>query len=71
MIGVTAASGALIYYGSGDVVPAFAAAAVLGVQIGSRAGLHVGARAKARGLKLLMACVMIVVAALMFVRAAR
>ena len=48
-----------------------AAAAVLGVQIGSRGGMHFGARAKARGLKLLMASVMIGVAVLMFVRAAQ
>jgi len=71
MIGVTAASGAMIYYGSGDVAPSLAAAAVLGVQIGSRGGMHFGARAKARGLKLLMASVMIGVAVLMFVRAAQ
>jgi uncharacterized membrane protein YfcA len=71
MIGVTAASGAVIYYGSGDVIPPLAAATVLGVRIGSRTGLRVGARVKARGLKLLMASIMIVVAVLMFVRAAR
>jgi uncharacterized membrane protein YfcA len=71
MIGVTAASGAMIYYGSGDVAPPLAAAAVLGVQIGSRGGLRLGGRVKARGLKLLMASVMIGVAMLMFVRAAR
>jgi uncharacterized membrane protein YfcA len=71
MIGVTAASGAMIYYGRGDVAPSLAAAAVLGVQIGSRAGMHLGARVKARGLKLLMAAVMLGVAVLMFVRAAQ
>jgi uncharacterized membrane protein YfcA len=71
MIGVTAASGAVIYYGSGDVVPPLAAAAVLGVHIGSRIGLRIGARATARHMKLLMAAVVIAVAILMFVRSVR
>jgi len=71
MIGVTAASGAVIYYGSGDVVAPFAAAAILGVRIGSTASMRAGARAKVRHMKLLMATVMLVVAVLMFVRAAR
>jgi uncharacterized membrane protein YfcA len=71
MIGVTAASGAIIYYGNGQIVPTLAAGAVLGVQLGSWAGLRVGARASARSLKLLMAVVLIVVAALMFVRGGR
>jgi uncharacterized membrane protein YfcA len=68
MIGVTAASGAVIYYGSGDVVPPLAAAAVLGVHIGSSIGLRIGTRVTARHMKLLMAAVMIAVAILMFVR---
>jgi uncharacterized membrane protein YfcA len=71
MIGVTAASGAVIYYGSGDVVPPLAAAAVLGVHLGSTTGLRVGARATTRHMKLLMAGVMIAVAILMFVRSVR
>jgi uncharacterized protein len=71
MIGVTAASGAVIYYGSGDVVAPFAAAAILGVRIGSTGGMRLGARAKVRHMKLLLAAVMLIVAVLMFVRAAR
>jgi uncharacterized membrane protein YfcA len=71
MIGVTAAPGAVIYFGSGDVVPPLAAAAVLGVRLGSAAGMRAGARAKVRHMKLLMAGVMAVVAVLMFMRAAR
>ncbi len=69
MIGVTATAGAIIYYGHGQLIPELAAAAVLGVQIGSRAGLHFGARASALWLKVLMAAVLFVVAALMFFRA--
>jgi uncharacterized protein len=71
MIGVTAAPGAVIYFGSGDVVPPLAAAAVLGVQLGSAAGMRLGSRATVRHMKVLMAVVMTIVAILMFVRAAR
>src|SRR5437899_3142178 len=55
MIGVTAAGGAVIYYGHGLLIPPLAAAAVLGVQLGSRAAFSIGARASATWLKLLMA----------------
>src|SRR5437763_533103 len=68
MIGVTAAGGAVIYYGHGLLVPPLAAAAVLGVQLGSWAGLRFGARAPASQLKLLMAIVLFVVSVLMFAR---
>ena len=68
-LGVTATTGGIIYYGRGDVVPVMAAAAVLGVQAGSWAGLHFGARANARGLKLLLAAVLMVVSVLMLVEA--
>jgi uncharacterized protein len=68
-LGVTATSGAIIYYGQGWVVPVLAAAAVVGVRLGSTAGLHVGVRATARHLKLLLAIVLIIVSALMLTRA--
>ena len=67
MIGVTATSGAVIYYGRGDLAPLAAAPAVLGVQLGSWAGLHFGARVSANALKLLMAVVLIGVAVVMFI----
>jgi uncharacterized membrane protein YfcA len=68
MIGVTATTGAIIYYGHGQLRPALAAAAVLGVQLGSWAAFRIGPKVKARRLKLLMAMVLMVVAALMFSR---
>ena len=71
MIGVTATAGAVIYYGHGQLIPALAAAAVLGVQLGSWGGMRFGARASAKWLKLLMAIVLFVVSALMFVRSLR
>jgi uncharacterized protein len=68
MIGVTATSGVVIYYGRGDVVPWMAAATVLGVLAGSRAGFMMGARAKAKWLKLLLAVILAAVGVLMLVR---
>jgi uncharacterized membrane protein YfcA len=69
MIGVTATVGASIYFWRGQIVPTLAAAAVLGVLAGSRAGFAIGARARAVWLKLLMAGVLMAVSALMLLRA--
>lgn len=69
MLGVTAVASVPIYYAAGDVIPELAAAAVIGVMVGSRAGFVVGDRVKARWLKLLLACVLLAVALLMLVRA--
>jgi uncharacterized protein len=68
MIGVTATAGAVIYYGHGQLVATLAAAAVLGVQLGSWAGMRVGQHAPARWLKLMMAAVLVIVSVMMFVR---
>jgi uncharacterized membrane protein YfcA len=70
MIGVTATAGAVIYYGRGQIVPVLAAAAVLGVQLGSWGGMKFGQRASVLWLKVLMAGVLVVVSVLMYVRAA-
>jgi uncharacterized membrane protein YfcA len=69
MIGVTATSGAVIYYGHGDMIPALAASAVLGTQMGSLAGLRLAARARARRLQMVLAGVLALVALLMLTRA--
>jgi uncharacterized membrane protein YfcA len=69
MIGVTATSGAVVYYGHGEMVPELAAAAVIGVQVGSAVGMRVGRRLGARWLEGLLAAVLLVVAVLMLVRA--
>jgi len=68
MIGVTATPGAMIYYGRGQLIPALAAAAVLGVQLGSWRALELAPKVPAKWLKLLMAVVLGIVAILMFVR---
>lgn len=71
MIGVTATAGATIYYGHGQLEPALAAAAVLGVQLGSWGGLRFGAAASAKWLKVTMAAVLIIVSAMMLMRGGR
>jgi uncharacterized membrane protein YfcA len=57
-IGMTALGSAPIYYARGSVVAPLAAAAVLGVLAGSRAGMWISPRTRARWLKLLMAAVL-------------
>jgi len=71
MIGVTATAGAIIYYGHGQLEPALAAAAVLGVQLGSWGGMKFGAAASTKWLKILMAAVLFIVSAMMFMRGGR
>jgi uncharacterized membrane protein YfcA len=66
MIGVTAVASVPIQYAHGYVNPPLAAAAVLGVLIGSRAGLWFGGRARAKWLKMLMALVLALVSVLYF-----
>jgi uncharacterized protein len=70
MIGVTATAGAIIYYGHGQLVPMLAAAAVLGVQLGSWSGMRFATHAPVKWLKVLMAVLLVVVAVLMFLRPA-
>jgi hypothetical protein len=69
MIGVTATAGAVIYYGRGEIVHWMAAATVLGVLAGSRAGFAISLRARAKWLKLALAVVLFLVCILMFLRA--
>jgi uncharacterized membrane protein YfcA len=61
MIGVTAVASVPIQYAHGYVKPPLAAAAVLGVLVGSRGGLWFGGRARAKWLKVLMAVVLMLV----------
>ena len=68
MIGVTAVSGAVIYLGRGMLLYEVAAAAILGTQLGSAAGLKLSARTRTTSLKGLLAGVLIVVATLMLAR---
>jgi uncharacterized membrane protein YfcA len=63
MIAATAVVGSINSYSRGAIVPQLAAAAVLGVLSGSKLGFALGARSNARGLKLLMAAVLMAAAA--------
>ena len=69
MIGATAVVGAAAYFVRGEIVASFAAAAALGVLAGSRVGFAISVRTRARGLKLIMAGVLAVVAVIYFARA--
>ena len=68
MIGITALGSAPIYYARGHVIAPLAAAAVLGVLAGSRLGMWYSGRARAKGLKLMMALVLAAVAVIYFYR---
>lgn len=70
MIGVTAAASAPLYYARGDISAPLAAAAVLGVLVGSRVGFWFGGRAKAKWLKLLMAAVLVTVSVMYLLKEA-
>ena len=69
MIGVTAAASAPLYYTAGDIPAPYAAASVLGVMVGTRAGFWIGAHLTAQWLKLLLGLVLVFVALMMLVRA--
>jgi uncharacterized membrane protein YfcA len=68
LIGITALASAPIYYAHGDVIPHFAAAAVLGVAAGARLGLRWGATRPVRHLKLLLAATLVGVSVVMSLR---
>jgi uncharacterized membrane protein YfcA len=68
MIGVTAIAALPLYWARGDVTPPLAAGAVLGVLVGSRAGIGLVTHLKVRWLKLLMIAVLLGVSAVMFSR---
>jgi hypothetical protein len=67
-LGVTATAGAMMYLGRGWLIPALAAAAVLGVQAGSGLGLRLAESVPANALKLALAIVLGFVAIVMAVR---
>jgi uncharacterized membrane protein YfcA len=66
MIGVTAVPGAIIYFGNGQLRPALAAAAVLGVQAGAPLAARLGLKLTEKALSLLLVTVMLLVALSMF-----
>ena len=61
MIGVTAAASAMIYFSRGDMLLPLTAAVALGALPGSLLGARLSERVEARSLKILMACVLLLV----------
>jgi uncharacterized membrane protein YfcA len=68
MMGVTAVTAAPIYYANGDIIPHVAAAAVLGVVIGSPAGFWVAGRIRVKWLKLTLGAMLLLMALFMLGR---
>ena len=71
MIGATAVVGAIAKFAQGEVIAPLAAAAALGALAGSRVGFIISAKTRARGLKILMAVVLGLVAIIYFRQAIR
>jgi len=69
MIGVTAATSAIIYYQHGYIRPDSAVPTALGVLMGARLGTIIGGRVRSQRLKQIFQVVLLVFAAMMLVRA--
>jgi uncharacterized membrane protein YfcA len=68
MIGVTAAASAFLYFAHGNINPVLSSSAVLGVFLGSMAGIVLAKRIQGRTLTILFIIVLIVVSIQMFAR---
>jgi len=69
MIGITAATSAVIYYQHGYVDPSIAIPTALGVLIGAQAGTRIGSRVQSARLKLLFQGLLLVFAVQMLYKA--
>jgi len=70
MIGVTALTGAIVYYQFGEILPVLAGVVAVGAFIGAAFGSRIAHRVQGVGLKRMFAVVMVCVAVLMFLKAA-
>jgi uncharacterized membrane protein YfcA len=71
MIGITAATSAIIYYRHGYVDPSIAIPTAMGVLVGARAGSLLGGRVRSNHLKQIFQVVLLVFAVQMLIRAVR
>ena len=71
MIGVTAATGAAVYFTRGDVLPFVAAPVAVGVLLGAKLGSRLLGHLKSHWIRLAFVAVMIVSAVQMFWRGIR
>ncbi len=71
MIGITAATSAIIYYARGHVDPKIAIPAALGILLGARMGVRLGGRLRSRRLRQVFQVLLLVFAVQMFAHALR
>ncbi len=71
MIGITAATSALIYYARGYLNPTIAIPAALGVLVGAQAGTRIGGRLRSQRLRQVFQALLLVFAVQMFFQAYR
>ena len=71
MIGITAATSALVYFAHGHIDPRLAAPTALGILVGARLGVHISNRTKSRLIKQMFQVVLLVFAIQMFYQAFR
>ncbi len=69
MIGITAATSAVIYYQHGYIDPGIAIPTALGVLVGAQVGTRVGGRVRSQRLKQIFQILLLVFAVQMFIRA--
>ena len=69
MIGITAATSAIIYYQHGYIDPTAAIPAALGILIGAQAGSRIGSRVRSAWLKRMFRWILLIFAAQMFIKA--
>ncbi len=68
MIGITAATSALIYYQHGYIDPTAAIPTALGILIGAQAGSRIGGRVRSTRLKQIFRWILVIFAAQMFIK---
>ncbi|MDH7488519.1 MAG: sulfite exporter TauE/SafE family protein [Anaerolineae bacterium] len=69
MIGITTATAAVVYYGSGLVVPALAIPVALGAVVGAQVGARLGAKIRSKALRTLFQAFLLFIAVQMALRA--
>ena len=69
MIGITAATSAIIYYQHGYIDPRAAIPAALGILIGAQAGSRIGGRVRSARLKQMFRWILLIFAVQMFIKA--
>lgn len=69
MIGITAATSAIIYYQHGYIDPTVAVPTALGILIGAQIGSRLGGRLHSESLKKVFSAVLVIFAVIMFIKA--